>query len=118
MNINASNSKVVQAHIPVLIEDEPMEEVDIFKYLDSRLIVNSKGTEEIRCRINHVRSAFSLSMATVRYQQGVLACSFGCLPINRLKRVLILSGYPGTFHMNKTCLSVTLNMLQRNIDGA
>ncbi len=99
MHINVSKTKAVLALIPG--EHRALAEVGKLKF-----ITNSKGAEEIRCRIYHVRSAFSLSMATVRYQQGVLACSFGCLPVNRLKRVLILSGYPGTFHMTKACLPV------------
>ncbi len=63
--INASKTKVMSALIPgeqrqaVLLDREPLEDVDKFKYLGSMFVANGQGTEEIRSRINLARSAFS-----------------------------------------------------------
>ncbi len=43
----------------VLLDGEPLEDVDKFKYLGSMFVPNGQGTEEIRSRINLARSAFS-----------------------------------------------------------
>ncbi len=43
----------------VLLDGEPLEDVDKFKYLGSMFVANEQGTEEIRSRINLARSAFS-----------------------------------------------------------
>ncbi len=43
----------------VLLEGEPLEDVDKFEYLSSMFVANGQGTEEIRSRINLARSAFS-----------------------------------------------------------
>ncbi len=65
MHINPSKTKVMSALIPgeqrqaVLLDGEPLEDVDKFKYLGSMFVANGQGTEEIRCRINLARSAFS-----------------------------------------------------------
>ncbi len=65
MRIDASKTKVMSALIPgelrrsVLLDDEPLEDVDKFKHLGSMFIANDQGTEEIRTRINLVRPAFS-----------------------------------------------------------
>ncbi len=65
MRINASKTKVMSALIPgeqrqtALRDGEPLEDVDKFKYLGSMFIANGQGTEEIRRRINLVRSEFS-----------------------------------------------------------
>ncbi len=65
MCINASKTKVMSAHIPgeqrqaVLLDGEPLEDVDKFMYLGSMFIANGQGTEEIRSRVNFARSAFS-----------------------------------------------------------
>ncbi len=54
MRINASKTKVMSALIPGeqrqsdLIVGEPLEDVDIWKYLGSVFVANGKGTEEIR----------------------------------------------------------------------
>ncbi len=64
MRINASKTKVMSALIPgeqrqsALLDNEPLEDVDKFKYLGSMFIANGQGTEEIRSRINLARSAF------------------------------------------------------------
>ncbi len=56
MRINASKTKVMLALIPgeqrqvVLLDDDTLEDVDEFKYLDSMFIANGQGTEEIRSR--------------------------------------------------------------------
>ncbi len=69
MRINASKTKVMSALIPgeqrqaVLLDGEPSEDVDKFKYLGSMFVPNGQGTEEIRSRINLARSAFSLVAA-------------------------------------------------------
>ncbi len=65
MRINASKTKMMSALIPgeqrqaVLLDGEPLEDVDKFKCLDSMFVTNGQGTEEIRSRINLARSAFS-----------------------------------------------------------
>ncbi len=63
MRINASKAKVMSALIPdeqcqaVLLDGEPLEDVEKFKYLGSMFVANGQGTEEIRSRINLARSA-------------------------------------------------------------
>ncbi len=65
MRINASKTKVMSALIPgeqrqaILLDGEPLEDVDKFKYLGSMFVANGQGTEEIRSRTNLARSAFS-----------------------------------------------------------
>ncbi len=65
MRINSSKTKVMSALIPgeqrqaALLDGEPLEDVDKFKYLGSMFVANSKGTEEIRSKINLARSARS-----------------------------------------------------------
>ncbi len=65
MRINASKTKVMSALVPdeqrqaVLLDGEPLEDVEKFKYLGSMFVANGQGTEEIRSRINLARSAFS-----------------------------------------------------------
>ncbi len=65
MRINASKTKAMSALIPgehrqaVLLDGEPLEDVDKFKYLGSMFVANGQGIEEIRSRINLARSAFS-----------------------------------------------------------
>ncbi len=43
----------------VLLDGEPLEGVDKFKYLGSMFAANCKGNEEIVSRINLARSVFS-----------------------------------------------------------
>ncbi len=43
----------------VLLDGEPLEDVERFKYLGLMFVANGQGTEEIRSRINLARSAFS-----------------------------------------------------------
>ncbi len=62
MRITASKTKVMSALIhgeQCLLDGEPLEDVDKFKYLGSMFVANGQGTEEIRSRINLARSAFS-----------------------------------------------------------
>ncbi len=65
MRINASKTKAMPALIPgeqrqaVLLDGEPLEDAEKFKYLGSMFVANDQGTEEIRSRINLARSAFS-----------------------------------------------------------
>ncbi len=65
MRINTSKTKVMSAFIPgeqrqaFLLDGEPLEDVDKFKYLGSMFVANGQDTEEIRSRINLARSAFS-----------------------------------------------------------
>ncbi len=65
MCINASKTKVMSALVPdeqrqaVLLDSEPLEDVEKFKYLGSRFVANGQGTEEIRSTINLARPAFS-----------------------------------------------------------
>ncbi len=42
----------------VLLDSEPLENVEKFKYLGSMFVANGQGTEEIMSRINLARSAF------------------------------------------------------------
>ncbi len=64
MHINASKTKVMSEIIPgeqcqsVLLHGEPLEDVDKFKHLGSMFVANGQGAEEIRSRINLIRSAF------------------------------------------------------------
>ncbi len=65
MRIKASKTKMMSARIPgeqhqaVLLDGEPLEDVDKFKYLGSVFVTSGQGTEEVRSRINLPRSAFS-----------------------------------------------------------
>ncbi len=43
----------------VLLDGEPLQDVDEFKYLSSMFIASNQGTEEIKSRINFARSTFS-----------------------------------------------------------
>ncbi len=70
LRINASKAKVMSALIPgeqrqaVLLDGEPLEDMDKFKYLGAMFVANSQGTEEKRSRINLARSAFSRLQST------------------------------------------------------
>ncbi len=52
MHINTSNTKVMSAPIPgeqrqaILLDGEPLEDVEKFKYLGSMFVANGQGTEE------------------------------------------------------------------------
>ncbi len=67
MRINASKTKAMSALIPgeqrqtVLLDGEPLDDVDKFKYLGSMFVANGQGTEEIRSRINPGSSALNLT---------------------------------------------------------
>ncbi len=58
MRINAPKTRVMSALISgeprqaVLLDVEPLEDVDKFKYLDSMFVANGSVTEETRSRIN------------------------------------------------------------------
>ncbi len=58
-------NKVMSALVPdeqrqaVLLDGEPLEDVEKFKYLGSMFVANGQGTEETRSRIYLARSAFS-----------------------------------------------------------
>ncbi len=62
MRINASKTKVMSALVPgeqcqaVLLDGEPLEDVDKVKYLGSMFVANGQGNEEIRSRINQLRT--------------------------------------------------------------
>ncbi len=59
-----TQTKVVSALIPgeqrqaVLLDGEPSEDVEKFKYLDSMFVATGQGTKEIRSRINFAGSEF------------------------------------------------------------
>ncbi len=65
MGITASKTKVMSALIPgeqrqaVLLDGEPLEDVDKFKLLGSMFVKHGQDTEEVRSRINLARPAFS-----------------------------------------------------------
>ncbi len=65
IRIYASKTNFMSALIPgeqrqaVLLDGEPLEDVDKFKYLRSTFVAHGQSTEEIRSRINLARSAFS-----------------------------------------------------------
>ncbi len=65
MRIYASKTKVMLALTPgdqrqaILLDCEPMEDVDKFKYLCLMFVANAQATEEIRSRIDLARSAIS-----------------------------------------------------------
>ncbi len=54
----ASKARMMSALIPgeqrpaLLLNGEPLEDVDKFKYRSSIFIANSQGTEEVRSKIN------------------------------------------------------------------
>ncbi len=48
-----------EQHQAVLLDGEPLEDVEKFKHLSSMFVANGQGTEEIRSRIKLARSAFS-----------------------------------------------------------
>ncbi len=83
MRINASKTKVMSALIPgeqrqaVLLDGEPLEDVDKFKYLGSMFIANGQGTEDIRSRINLARSAFSRLQFCFRSRREISLCTKG-----------------------------------------
>ncbi len=60
MRINISKTKVMSELIPVeqrqvvLLDSEPLEDVDKFKCLGSMFVANGQGTEEIKSSINIV----------------------------------------------------------------
>ncbi len=64
MCINASKIKM-SALIPgeqrqaILLDGEPLKDVEKFKYFGSMFVANGQGTEEIRSRIYLARPAFS-----------------------------------------------------------
>ncbi len=65
ISLMSTIAKVISAHMPgdqsqtVLLNGEPLENVDKFKYLGSMFVANGQSTEDIRGRINLARSAFS-----------------------------------------------------------
>ncbi len=65
MRINASKTKVMSTLIPgeqrqaVLLNGEPLEDVDKFKYLGSMFVSNSQGPETFRSRNSLALSAIS-----------------------------------------------------------
>ncbi len=65
IRVNGSKTKVMTSLIPgeqrhaVLLDGEPLEDVDKFKYLGSLFLANSQGTETIRSMIYIARSAVS-----------------------------------------------------------
>ncbi len=65
VRINASKTKVISSLIfnkqrqAILLDGQPLEGVDKFKYLGSMFLANGHGTKEIRSRINIAFSAFS-----------------------------------------------------------
>ncbi len=69
MHINASEIKGMSALNPneqrraILLDGEPLEDVDKFKYLGPMFIANCQSTEAIRSRVNLVRSTFAKNPA-------------------------------------------------------
>ncbi len=65
MRTNGSKTKVMSTLIPgeqrkaVLLNGEPLEDVDKFRYLGFMFVSNSQGTERFRSRSNLACSAFS-----------------------------------------------------------
>ncbi len=65
VRINASKTKVMSALIPgeqrqaVLLDGEPLEDVNKFKYLCSMFVTNGQGTKEIRGMSKLACSVFS-----------------------------------------------------------
>ncbi len=65
MRINLSKTRVMSALVPdeqrkaSLLDGEPLEDVEKFKYRGSMFVAHGQGTEEIRGRIYLARSAFS-----------------------------------------------------------
>ncbi len=72
MRIIASKTKVMSALVPdeqrqaVLLDGEPFECVDKFKYLGLMFVANGQCTEGIRSRINLARSAFETDVGGLK----------------------------------------------------
>ncbi len=77
MRINASKTKVMSALVPdeqrkaSLLDGEPLEDVEKFKYFGSMFVANGQGTENIRSRINLPRSAFSRLQSCLRSRSEI-----------------------------------------------
>ncbi len=65
MRINSSKTKVMSTLVPgeqlqaVLLDGEPLEDVDKVKYVGSMFVASGQGTGSVRSSINLARSAFS-----------------------------------------------------------
>ncbi len=74
---NASKTKVMSELIPgeqrqaVLLDGEPLEDVNKFMYLGSMFVANGQGTEEIRSRFNLARSEFSRLQSCVWSRRAI-----------------------------------------------
>ncbi len=61
MHIYASKTKMMSALIPgeqrqaVLLDGQPLDDAEKFKYLGSMFVANGQGIEELRSRINKGR---------------------------------------------------------------
>ncbi len=61
--INVSKTKAMSTHVPgvqlhaVLLDDEPLQNVDKFKYFGSLLIENDQGTREISVNLSRCASS-------------------------------------------------------------
>ncbi len=70
MDSNATKTKVMSALTPdeqrqaVLLDVEPLEDVDKFKYFGSMFLANGQGTEDIRSSLwqQHSRKTWSISL--------------------------------------------------------
>ncbi len=57
----------------VLLDGEPFEDVEKFKYLGSMFVANGQVTEEISSRINLARSAFSRLQSSLVAVRNIVA---------------------------------------------
>ncbi len=117
MRINASKTKVLSALIPgeqhqtVLLDGEPLGDVEKFKYLGATFVVNGQGTEEIRNRITLARSAFSRltclcsSLCPVRVAGERMLEVFDNDSIRRILRVRRRDCVPSVELCHRLCLT-------------
>ncbi len=78
IRINASKTKVMSALISgeqrqaVLLDGEPLEDVDKFNYLGSMFVANGQGTKNTRNKINLACSALSLPQSCLWSRREIL----------------------------------------------
>ncbi len=97
MRINAPNTRVMSALIPgeqrqaVLLDGEPLEDVDKFKNLGSIFVANDQGAEEIRSGINLARFAFSRLQSCLWAQREISSRAKGRV-YQAVMRPILLNG--------------------------
>ncbi len=97
MCITLSKTKVMSALIPgeqhqaVLLDGEPLEDVDQFKYLSSMVIATGQDTEKNGIRINRARSAFSRLQSCLWSRREILLDTNGRVCQAVVRSILLYS---------------------------